>query len=170
MRLIKNVIQEKKKKKMSPDENPCWEGYEMIGTKMKDGKKVPNCVPISKESVKPYLSKNLLDYRKKMKEYNDSVYILHINDKKSKKVKDDSYRYEHESDKLIYSNSKILPDILNYLLDYLHENNIVFQNIRKINDLTIEVITSDPSIEVILEKEFSAWRDFEIGEIYAEFE
>ena len=25
--------------------NPCWDKYEMIGTKMKDGKKVPNCVP-----------------------------------------------------------------------------------------------------------------------------
>ena len=62
MRLIKSIIREKKK--MSPDENPCWDGYEMIGTKMKDGKEVPNCVPISKESVKPYLSKDLLDYDK----------------------------------------------------------------------------------------------------------
>jgi len=24
---------------------PCWDGYEMIGWKMKNGKKVPNCVP-----------------------------------------------------------------------------------------------------------------------------
>jgi len=27
---------------------PCWDGYEMIGYKMKNGKKVPNCVPIEK--------------------------------------------------------------------------------------------------------------------------
>ena len=27
------------------EDNPCWDGYEMIGTKMKDGKEVPNCVP-----------------------------------------------------------------------------------------------------------------------------
>lgn len=26
--------------------NPCWEGYEAIGTKIVDGKEVPNCVPI----------------------------------------------------------------------------------------------------------------------------
>ena len=26
---------------------PCWDGYEQIGTKMKDGKEVPNCVPLS---------------------------------------------------------------------------------------------------------------------------
>ena len=25
---------------------PCWDGYEMIGFKMKNGKKVPNCVKI----------------------------------------------------------------------------------------------------------------------------
>jgi hypothetical protein len=28
---------------------PCWEGYEQIGFKMKNGKKVPNCVPISRK-------------------------------------------------------------------------------------------------------------------------
>ena len=27
------------------DKNPCWKGYEMIGTKKKSGKSVPNCVP-----------------------------------------------------------------------------------------------------------------------------
>ena len=25
---------------------PCWDGYEQIGTKMLDGREVPNCVPI----------------------------------------------------------------------------------------------------------------------------
>jgi hypothetical protein len=28
---------------------PCWDGYEQIGTKMKDGKEVPNCVPLKTE-------------------------------------------------------------------------------------------------------------------------
>jgi hypothetical protein len=27
------------------EENPCWDGYEMVGMKEKDGKEVPNCVP-----------------------------------------------------------------------------------------------------------------------------
>jgi hypothetical protein len=31
-------------------ENPCWKGYEMIGTKKKNGKDVPNCVPVSEEN------------------------------------------------------------------------------------------------------------------------
>lgn len=25
--------------------DPCWDGYEQIGTKKKSGKTVPNCVP-----------------------------------------------------------------------------------------------------------------------------
>jgi len=29
--------------------SPCWDGYEQRGTKMKDGKEVPNCVPLKKE-------------------------------------------------------------------------------------------------------------------------
>jgi hypothetical protein len=28
--------------------NPCWDGYEMIGWKTENGKKVPNCVPTKK--------------------------------------------------------------------------------------------------------------------------
>lgn len=29
------------------EEKPCWSGYEQIGMKKKNGKKVPNCVPVS---------------------------------------------------------------------------------------------------------------------------
>ena len=29
--------------------NPCWKGYEMIGTKKMKGKTVPNCVPKKKK-------------------------------------------------------------------------------------------------------------------------
>jgi hypothetical protein len=32
-------------KKISKDEDPCWPGYKMVGTKKKGGKEVPNCVP-----------------------------------------------------------------------------------------------------------------------------
>ena len=28
------------------EDDPCWDGYEMIGTKMKKGREVPNCVPV----------------------------------------------------------------------------------------------------------------------------
>lgn len=29
----------------------CWKGYEAIGMKMKDGRKVPNCVPVKEEEL-----------------------------------------------------------------------------------------------------------------------
>lgn len=32
-------------KTLNEQESPCWSGYVMIGTKEKDDKKVPNCVP-----------------------------------------------------------------------------------------------------------------------------
>jgi hypothetical protein len=38
-------------KKEMKDDGPCWEGYEQIGTKMLDGREVPNCVPIKKENM-----------------------------------------------------------------------------------------------------------------------
>lgn len=34
---------------MNESEGPCWKGYEQIGMKTKNGKKVPNCVPIEEE-------------------------------------------------------------------------------------------------------------------------
>lgn len=38
---------------VSKGQGPCWEGYEYIGTKTKNGKKVPNCVPknVKKETA-----------------------------------------------------------------------------------------------------------------------
>jgi hypothetical protein len=33
------------------DDDPCWDNYQMVGMKKKDGKEVPNCVP---EGVEEY--------------------------------------------------------------------------------------------------------------------
>jgi len=30
----------------------CWKGYTAVGTKMKDGRPVPNCVPVKKKAKK----------------------------------------------------------------------------------------------------------------------
>lgn len=43
---IYDELDEAKKMK---GEDPCWKGYEMVGTKKKSGREVPNCVP--KEEV-----------------------------------------------------------------------------------------------------------------------
>jgi hypothetical protein len=31
---------------LAEGDNPCWSGYEQYGTKIMDGREVPNCVPI----------------------------------------------------------------------------------------------------------------------------
>jgi len=47
--LTKNLQEKSKKvndKKVDEaDGDPCWQNYKMVGTKEKNGKKVPNCVP-----------------------------------------------------------------------------------------------------------------------------
>ena len=39
---------EAKKSLKNPKDNPCWDGYEPVGTKRVKGKTVPNCVPKKK--------------------------------------------------------------------------------------------------------------------------
>lgn len=41
----KPSIEEEKKEKTLRNTNPCWKGYEPVGTKKKGGRTVPNCVP-----------------------------------------------------------------------------------------------------------------------------
>ena len=52
------------KEELKDADDPCQEGYEQIGMKMKDGKKVPNCVPIKaeeqlSEDTRPFLDDKL---------------------------------------------------------------------------------------------------------------
>lgn len=41
---IESIIEDEVRKFLS-EEDPCWEGYTMVGTKSQDGESVPNCVP-----------------------------------------------------------------------------------------------------------------------------
>lgn len=38
----------KAKKATKKKDDPCWRDYKQVGTKKKDGKTVPNCVPKEK--------------------------------------------------------------------------------------------------------------------------
>jgi hypothetical protein len=42
----------KKKTTAKEDKDPCWKDYEQAGTKKKDGKTVPNCIPKNNEAKK----------------------------------------------------------------------------------------------------------------------
>ena len=44
--LTKNLQEKSKEKEVDEaDSDPCWKNYKMVGTKKKNGKEVPNCVP-----------------------------------------------------------------------------------------------------------------------------
>ena len=54
--ISENTTMATTKKKAAPkkgtakkQEDPCWKGYEQLGTKNKNGKAVPNCVPEKKK-------------------------------------------------------------------------------------------------------------------------
>tara|TARA_R100001163_G_scaffold52078_1_gene39450 strand:- start:660 stop:971 length:312 start_codon:yes stop_codon:yes gene_type:complete len=48
-------------------DDPCWENYEMVGTKVQDGKEVPNCVPKKEKDDEP------------IEKYDEKTYIKHAN-------------------------------------------------------------------------------------------
>jgi len=43
---------EEEKKYMTKEEDPCWKDYKMIGKKKKNGKEVPNCVPVNEATTR----------------------------------------------------------------------------------------------------------------------
>ena len=47
--ILRKILKEEIDSLQEKDTNPCWDKYEMIGMKTKDGKEVPNCVPIEEE-------------------------------------------------------------------------------------------------------------------------
>ena len=49
---LRKIRVELTKQNMEMDPNPCWEGYEPYGTKIVDGREVPNCVPTKEGMAK----------------------------------------------------------------------------------------------------------------------
>jgi|LakMenEpi03Aug12_release.lakeMendotaPanAssembly.Ray.scaffolds.fasta_scaffold158057_1 hypothetical protein len=48
-----------------PKDNPCWKGYKPVGTKKKNGKTVPNCVPTNEDNYFNHLTTALESKLKK---------------------------------------------------------------------------------------------------------
>lgn len=61
--MTKEQVEEETGEKLSTQlKAPCWDGYEQIGTKIKDGKEVPNCVPLEDiDRLKKDVYKSLMD-------------------------------------------------------------------------------------------------------------
>jgi hypothetical protein len=48
--VVSNLLNEDGKME-SGEKDPCWKGYHMVGKKMKNGKEVPNCVPLNENII-----------------------------------------------------------------------------------------------------------------------
>jgi hypothetical protein len=57
---------------MNEMKNPCWKGYRAYGTKMKNGKEVPNCAPIKEGSARAGYTKRGM-YAKSKETHEKSV-------------------------------------------------------------------------------------------------
>ena len=69
---IQEIIVEEYYNILNEDENPCWKGYEMIGMKKKNGRDVPNCVPIAEE-YDVVNEEDLNSFIPYLKEYQDDL-------------------------------------------------------------------------------------------------
>lgn len=63
---VDNILSslEKKEENMEIEPNPCWEGYEPYGTKILNGREVPNCIPVEAKAqfVKPSAGEEKSDF------------------------------------------------------------------------------------------------------------
>lgn len=101
------------------EENPCWDGYKQVGTKTKNGKEVPNCVPTTeqiKESVMSTLdllkgeSSDLKEFLKKV--LSDSDFKDFKNDKEFHKFLKDFYINENMNEDTDIGHTDDEPDML----------------------------------------------------------
>ena len=88
----KLVGEESEKKSLrDPKDNPCWKGYKPVGTKQKDGRTVPNCVP--KEGV---AEGSVNDYFKRRKDEEDRIAGIKAPAKRSPRQTDYAKRRAQE--------------------------------------------------------------------------
>jgi hypothetical protein len=89
------VVTEKKKLDKGL-KDACWKGYEAIGTKKKNGKTVPNCVPTNEENIdeaSPFeMAKAAINKKVYSKEYDHAHAAMN---KEKKSAADIAKRYRH---------------------------------------------------------------------------
>jgi hypothetical protein len=99
------------------EKSPCWKGYEQIGMKDKDGRQVPNCVPIKNEAF--FIGEDDINiecekcgWKWELEDGGKDPYICH------KCGFDNSYRYNDSIDEYDVENEQDLKEFIVFIKEY----------------------------------------------------
>lgn len=91
---MKNILKFEQFLNEKKMKNPCWDGYKMVGTKIKNGKEVPNCVSDKDGKIEELKNENWV-----IGETETDIIKLKLNEGKSSDV-------ERVKDGIIYRGEK----------------------------------------------------------------
>lgn len=97
----------------------CWKGYEAIGMKEKDGKKVPNCVP-----VKEQLNVKVLSPEELAKKHNKSLDYIQKQIDIGSKVEHEHTKDQDSATKIALAHIEEVPDYYTKLKKYVESQEI----------------------------------------------
>jgi hypothetical protein len=129
---MEDSVSEAKKMK---DTDPCWTGYEMIGTKKKNGKEVPNCVPVN-SSVKEAKDVGEYDYEGSMAKTLLQTICRNAEDIKNM-LEDDENLPEWVQSKITKAE-----DYITTSLDYLKSTKELGEEVEQIDELSKKTLSS----------------------------
>jgi hypothetical protein len=93
------------------EKSPCWKGYKQIGMKDKDGREVPNCVPID-EVQDETIECEKCGWRWKLSDGGENPYLCHKCDY------DNSYPYNDSIDEYDVENEQDLKEFITFIKEY----------------------------------------------------
>tara|TARA_R100000458_G_scaffold51231_1_gene51905 strand:+ start:1438 stop:1893 length:456 start_codon:yes stop_codon:yes gene_type:complete len=99
-------------------DDPCWENYEMVGTKIQDGKEVPNCVPKKEKDDEP------------VEKYNERVYFKEL-DKLTRRNIPTFMMSEHLTNKFGIELREAKQILQRYMRNQKKDNVLVEKNFTK---------------------------------------
>jgi hypothetical protein len=101
---------------------PCWKGYKQIGMKDKDGREVPNCVPIENEAFFIGEDDDTIECKKcgwkwELSSGGENPYLCHKCDY------DNSYAYNDSIDEYDVENEDDIKEFVQFMKEYNNELN-----------------------------------------------